>query len=63
MRWFSRWDAGRKGCASKWSRGQAMAEYAMVLVLVAIAVYAAYTATGQNVKSLVGRTNSSLASS
>jgi Flp pilus assembly pilin Flp len=67
MRWmrarFSRVHV--KGCStpSKWNRAQAMAEYALVITLVAIAVYAAYTATGQNVSSLVNKTDKSITSS
>jgi Flp pilus assembly pilin Flp len=37
-----------------------MAEYALVITLVAIAVYAAYTATGKNVSSLVNKTDTSI---
>jgi hypothetical protein len=48
---------------SKWNRAQALAEYALVITLVAIAVYAAYTTTGKNVSSLVNKTDKSITSS
>jgi Flp pilus assembly pilin Flp len=64
MRWmrarFSRFHLKSYSPFSKWNRAQAMAEYALVITLVAIAVYAAYTATGKNVSSLVNKTDTSI---
>jgi Flp pilus assembly pilin Flp len=48
---------------SRWSIAQAMVEYAMVLALVAVAVYAAYTATGKDVSALVNKTDKSITAS
>ena len=40
-----------------------MVEYAMVLALVAVAAYAAYTTTGWDVSSIVNKTDKSIAAS
>jgi|HubBroStandDraft_6_1064221.scaffolds.fasta_scaffold1855732_1 hypothetical protein len=67
MRWmrtrFSQVYLKSHSTLSKWHRAQAMAEYALVITLVAIAVYAAYTATGKNVSSLVNKTDASITAS
>jgi len=39
------------------NRGQTMTEYGLVLAAVAIAVFVAYTATGQNIDTMVSWTS------
>jgi len=63
MEWFSSERVEGRARVPRWSRAQTMAEYAMVVALVAVVVYAAYLSMGKNVSSLVTKTSTSMTSS
>ncbi|HEY6419925.1 MAG TPA: Flp family type IVb pilin [Candidatus Binataceae bacterium] len=44
----------------RWSRGQTMTEYALILAAIAVIALAAYTAMGTTVSAMVGTVNSDL---
>jgi Flp pilus assembly pilin Flp len=63
MGWFRSGRVEDRAPAPRWSRAQTMAEYALVVALVAVVVYAAYLSMGKNVSSLVNKTSTSITSS
>ncbi len=66
VRWIERIRSKRtadKVKVSRWSKAQTMTEYALVVALVAVVVYAAYQSMGKDVSSLVTKTSTSMSSS
>jgi Flp pilus assembly pilin Flp len=47
----------------KWSKGQTMAEYAIVTAAVAAVVFAVYQVTGGDIATMVGKVNADLSAS
>ena len=47
----------------KWSKGQTMAEYAMVMAAIAVVVFAVYQVTGGDIATMVGKVNADLSAS
>lgn len=44
----------------KWSQGQTMTEYALIMAAIAVVVFAVYQTMGQDIETLVNSVNSSL---
>jgi Flp pilus assembly pilin Flp len=44
----------------KWSQGQKMTEYALIMAAIAVVVFAVYQTMGQDIETLVNSVNSSL---
>jgi hypothetical protein len=49
--------------ARKWSKGQTMAEYAIVTAAVAAVVFVVYQVTGGDIATMVGKVNADLSAS
>ena len=47
----------------KWSKGQTMAEYAIVTAAIAAVVFAVYQVTGGDIATMVGKVNADLSAS
>jgi len=63
IEWIRSKRAEDKLKVSRWSKAQTMTEYALVVALVAVVVYAAYQSMGKDVGSLVNKTSTSMSSS
>lgn len=63
MGWLRLESVEGKAHAAKWGKAQTMTEYAMVVALIAVVVYAAYLSLGKNVSSLVTKTGTSVSAS
>jgi Flp pilus assembly pilin Flp len=46
--------------ARKWSKGQTMTEYALIMAAIAVVVFAVYQTMGTDIETLVNSVNSSL---
>jgi len=57
MRFLMKLFIACKEAQHRLNRGQTMTEYGLVLAAVAIAVFVAYTATGQNIDTMVSWTS------
>jgi Flp pilus assembly pilin Flp len=44
----------------KWSKGQTMTEYALIMAAIAVVVFATYQTMGTDITTLVGRVNTAL---